>query len=725
MLLNKIITVSQLNVEFDHKKLIPLHPLLKFFPELQHKNYYMVYRRYFFFFLFNISGLVSQASDDPADTLSTIYLNNAVIISAQRYETDAFERPESVAYLSKRQLLQLSPMSMPDALSHVAGVWMQKTNHGGGSAFVRGLTGYQTLLMVDGIRMNNATYRSGPNQYLNTIDPLMISNIEVLRGGGSVQYGSDAIGGTIHMLSQDPVFSDEGFKVSGNLYGKYWSSDMEKTGRAQLNIGADNFAFVGAITYKNLGNIYAGGEIGALDPTAYNEYSMDFKALYRIRKKHQLIAAHQNLTQMDVPLYHKIAPGDYEIYHFNPQQRSLSYVRLESYYNKKLFSEIRYTLSHQNSFEARDKQKTGSVEFIKEEDEVYTLGANIEVVSNFNADWKASSGIEFYHDRVGSKTESENLETGETNQLRGLYPEGSTNDNLAIYSLHNYTLNRWNFSAGLRYNFVRLHLEDTTFGNTTISPDALVGNLGIVYKVNEHHNITANVNSAFRAPNINDVSSFGIADFRYEVPAYELKPETSLNKEIGYKIRHSHFSGALHIFHNKLNDLISNVPSEYNGLDSLDGYKVYKRENVNEAEIYGGEIELENVLAKNLIAFGNISYTYGRNINNDEPMRRIPPLNGRIGMRGNFLQHFSFIGEWVFAADQTRLSSGDIADDRIADGGTSGWNVFNLYSGYEHQYFTFNASFQNLFNEAYRIHGSGIDGIGRSFWLSLKININP
>lgn len=675
--------------------------------------------------IFLSGSLMSWAFDDDPDTLSTIYLNNAVVISAQRYETESFDRPESVAFLSKGQLHQLSPMSMPQALSNVAGVWMQRTNHGGGSAFVRGLTGYQTLLMVDGIRMNNSTYRSGPNQYLNTIDPLMISNIEVLRGGGSVQYGSDAIGGTIHMLSLDPMFSDEGLKVGGRAYGKYWSSAMEKTGRAQLNIGTKNFAVIGGVTYKNLGDIKAGADLGILDPTGYDEYSMDFKGVYRFGNKHQLIACYQSINQKDVPLYHKVAPGDYQVYNFSPQQRDLSYLKFESYYKNRLFSEIRYTLSHQNSLEVREKQKTGSVFFFTEEDVVNTLGANVEVISDFNANWKASSGIEFYHDDVGSKAQSENLETGGVSQLRGLYPDGATNDNYAIYSLHNYKLKQWDFSAGLRYNFLQLHLEDTTFGNTTISPDALVGNIGVVYKVNEHHHLTANINSAFRAPNINDVSSFGIADFRYEVPAYELKPETSLNKEIGYKVKRNHFSGAVHIFHNKLNDLISNVPGEYNGLDSLNGYKVYQRENINEAEIYGGEIELEATLAKSLSVFGNISYTHGWNISKEEPMRRIPPLNGRIGLRGKFLQHFSFMSEWIYAADQKQLSSGDIADNRIAYGGTPGWNVFNVMTSYEHSYFTFSAGLHNLFNEAYRIHGSGIDGIGRSFWLSLDININP
>ena len=106
-------------------------------------------------------------------------------------------------------------------------------------------------------------------------------------------------------------------------------------------------------------------------------------------------------------------------------------------------------------------------------------------------------------------------------------------------------------------------------------------------------------------------------------------------------------------------------------------------------------------------------------------MTRIPPLNGRIGLRGNVYKHFFFMAEWVVAGSQHRLSSGDKADDRIADGGTPGWNLINLYAGFDHKYFSFNASLQNLFDEAYRIHGSGIDGIGRSFWLTLRININP
>jgi iron complex outermembrane receptor protein/hemoglobin/transferrin/lactoferrin receptor protein len=113
-----------------------------------------------------------------------------------------FDTPEAVSVLTQKQLLQNAPRSTPEALMGLPGVWVQKTNHGGGSPFIRGLTGQQTLILIDGIRLNNATFRSGPNQYFNTIDPQSIAQIEVLRGSGSVQYGSDALGGVVHVLTK-------------------------------------------------------------------------------------------------------------------------------------------------------------------------------------------------------------------------------------------------------------------------------------------------------------------------------------------------------------------------------------------------------------------------------------------------------------------------------------------------------------------------------------------
>ncbi len=127
-----------------------------------------------------------------------------VVISANRYGSAKLKTPEAINRVDYKTIQKFLPNNTPAALRLTPGVFVQKTNHGGGSPFLRGLTGNQTLLLVDGIRLSNATTRYGPNQYFNTIDVFGIEKIEVLRGSGSVQYGSDAIGGTIQTFSHEP-----------------------------------------------------------------------------------------------------------------------------------------------------------------------------------------------------------------------------------------------------------------------------------------------------------------------------------------------------------------------------------------------------------------------------------------------------------------------------------------------------------------------------------------
>jgi outer membrane receptor protein involved in Fe transport len=118
----------------------------------------------------------------------------------------------------------------------------------------------------------------------------------------------------------------------------------------------------------------------------------------------------------------------------------------------------------------------------------------------------------------------------------------------------------------------------------------------------------------------------------------------------------------------------------------------------------------------------NLTWLYGKNLEDDEPMRRIPPLNGKLALQYNQSGIFSE-AEFLFAAKQDRLSGGDIDDHRIPDGGTPGWNILNLKAGYAWKTVSLNAGLQNLFNKAYRIHGSGVDGYGRSLWISLQFNV--
>ena len=443
-----------------------------------------------------------------------------------------------------------------------------------------------------------------------------------------------------------------------------------------------------------------------------------FQITYPVKKNHVLTLAYQYLKQKNVPLYHKIISGEYQEYDFDPQQRDLGYIRLSSYYSGNIFSKVRYTLSYQSSFEGRNKQRTGVTQFVREEDKVKTFGGIIEVISNIKKNWKATTGLEYYYDYISSTSSLFPDGIEEPIISRGLYPDGSTATNIAVFSLHILEYKKWNISLGARFNSFKLSLNDDFFGDLKIYPSALVGNAGLVYKIHPEHHFVVSINSAFRAPNINDVSSFGVADFRYEIPNYNLRSEKSFATEIGWKSRIDRFSVAVYAYQNRLKDLITNVPSSYEGQDSIEGYQVYKRKNINKAVIWGSEAELEYSLSSLVTAYGHIIYTYGQNIGQDEPMRRIPPLNAKLGFAYKSQKGIKVMVDWIFATKQTRLSGGDIADNRIQDGGTPGWNNMNITLGYSFKTLDIYAGLKNIFNTAYRIHGSGIDAVGRCFWVS-------
>ena len=152
------------------------------------------------------------------------------------------------------------------------------------------------------------------------------------------------------------------------------------------------------------------------------------------------------------------------------------------------------------------------------------------------------------------------------------------------------------------------------------------------------------------------------------------------------------------------------------------GYEVYIKQNSGQAWVRGFELESGYWMMPHLLLAGNITYTQGRDVSRNEPLRRIPPLHGRMLLQ--FTQKaFSVQAEWLAARSQKRLAQGDKEDNRIPAGGTPGWQVFNLSATYTHNA---RASLQlnalNIFNTDYRTHGSGINGVGRSLWMSAHVS---
>jgi hemoglobin/transferrin/lactoferrin receptor protein len=657
---------------------------------------------------------------------STIVLNNAVTVTAQRSERLAFDVAQSTTSISTSQLAELTPRSTPEALMNETGVWIQKTNHGGGSPIIRGLVGNQILLVMDGIRLNNATYRYGPNQYLSTIDPGLIDRIEVNRGSGSVLYGSDALGGVVQVISATPSFYSTGLKVGGNVQAKWMSAGMEQSIRPEIELSGKKIAFLGGFSARNFGNLLAGGELGVLNPTGYDEQSGDAKLVLRTGSNGVFTAAFQQTTQSHVPRYDQVVQGGFSLFKFEPQTRQLNYLRWESATKNPWLQSIRVIGSHNRSVEGTISQKNNSIELKKQLDEVNTMGLIAEVQSNPKSNWHVQSGIEYYSDKVNSSAIVLNTATNTETVQRGSYADGSTISNWAIFTNHQVDWQKFQFSAGTRFNGVTVSVVDNVFGDQQINPNAWVGNAGVMYSINPRLRMIGTMNTGFRAPNVDDMSKFGTIEANvFEIPSSGLAPERSFSVETGFKYSSSKLSWTLTAYQTKLTDLIDRVTTSYNGSTTFDGRTVYQKQNVGEALVRGVEADVEAMVAKSLTMFGNLTYTHGENETKKEPMRRIPPLFGKVGLRYTHPSGSWIRTEWVMAGRQDRLAAGDKSDVRIKirliDDAMPAWDVVNIYAGYSYKFLSVQVSAQNIFDKAYRVYASGIDGYGRCMTASVNV----
>lgn len=666
--------------------------------------------------LFVLSSKPTFASCKLSDT-SYVYLDS-IVIKSRLFDKAKNAVPYSVVVKNASTLKNENNRTTPEALMGASGVFVQKTNHGGGSAFIRGLTGNQTLLMLDGIRINNATFRYGPNQYLNTIDLYTVNEISVYKGTGSVEYGSDAIGGLIHLQTNSPRYKAQKTWSNYTLL-KYTGRNMEKTVRSSIEYAQDKWAIQVGGTFRNFGDLIGGKNVGTQIPSGYAERAINGKVKIKLSSQDELTFSSQTFIQTDVPIYHKVVLENFKINKIAIQEKGIHYLKWEHHSKSKLFSSLQFIQSLQFSNEERESNKNNASIYKFEKDQVRTYGSVIDFLSTPTKNWKVNSGIEYYSDLIGSQIKDQNLNTGNVTNKRGLYPDQSNYKNLSIFSLHKIDFKHWYFEAGVRWNQFKIELEDNTIGQIKFMPKALVGNVGLTYKVNKNHFIHASISSGYRAPNIDDMGTLGIVDFRYELPSSQLKPEQSIQYELGYTYQDHQLKIELSGFYLNLTDIINRQKL----VDSvIQGYPVYIKQNAEASYIKGFDGSFQYALSKAFNFSSNLTYTYGQNSTKNEPMRRIPPLFGANEFKWKN-QQTQILIQHQFAGKQNRLAQGDKEDNRIGPNGTPNWNLINLIFNHQIKNIQFQLSAINLLNEKYKTHGSGIYGMGRTYSIQMHLNL--
>ncbi len=686
-----------------------------------------------------------------------VYEVHEIQVTASRHEALQQSIPQLVSVVNRLKIRQRNSAQTPEILREEMGVFIQKTSNGGGSPIIRGLKANKILLLIDGIRMNNATYRGGNLQYLNTIDPGSIERMEVVHGPSSALYGSDALGGTINTITAEPGFSRSGKPAwSGRLETGFSSAEGNHRFTLQTAVHAKKWGLSLQSARYGYGNITRGGNGGdelmrrlsltpesgrnlakKQRPNAYDARYSQFKFTFQPHYKHKFTLFYQLARQGKVPRYDVFERQAYQAYFYEPQNRDLAYLKYENALHGPLADLMILTLSIHRQKEGRVKQKTSSVKMTVDRFSTTTRAWQLQFNKIFRKKHFILYGAEAYYDRLSANSYSRIIAdgVGEITSRAPLYPDNSRHDSFGVYAQSEWHLTPpWMLTSGLRYS---AFLLDAPFskkpplhlGLVKRRTFALTASVSSRYEFNEKISFVSNIAQGFRAPNLDDVSKFGPGkgDSFYDVPNPKIQSETGISLDGGLKFAYENARLNLVFYYTRLNDILIRRPAEFNALpyiiDENDTLAVFHKANAGKAVVSGFEIGGEALLKWGIIARANLSYAYGFNQTANEPLTAIPPLNGLFSLRRTS-PHFWLELSSRFALEQNRLSSEDLLDLRIPVGGTPGWFTLNARSGWAiNDNIDLQLALMNMLDWNYREHLSGLNAPGRSIVMSGKIEL--
>lgn len=777
-------------------------------------------KSFYLFFLISVSLLVSWApqalakkdnAEKKHDTEEIVEVPE-VTVTAARTDKEPFRTPNAITVLNLKTLERSNADIASNLLRNTVGVSAQQTTVGQGSPLLRGLTGYQTLIQVDWVRLNNSTFRSGPNQYTATIGPEMLDRAEVLLGSSSMLYGSGAMGGVMSFFTKTIPLNpaQQTWNIHPRLLARYTTATQERLGRLEVTGNKGRFGFIAGggtrfygdmnpgsgydLHYKNRKfeivdempsgvRLYDYDEIGKLSkdniperwlvdnegPLGWKAYDADAKIAYQLNNTSTINVAYQMWRQPQTPRYDKIAPQEFDEFFFEPQNRDLVYANYVVNPVRGGIDTLRLTASYHRQKEGRNEVKLDATSRRQRYDTVNTIGLSTQIVSSILPQQRLVGGGEFYLDMLQSRTVETDTKTGkdDIDENLGRFINGSQFWDASLYLQDEITIHdRIELTLGGCATFYQtnadLSLRDPSFDEFNVFDNSLTGSAGIVVSLTDSLNFVSSFGTAFRAPSLNDTTAVEVTNEGVTAPSPDLEAETSWTIEGGLKAKHSSFSGALTLFHSRINGLVARRPVQeaYAGetlpqlhqdlIKEYEGIDVLVFDNVDEAQFQGVELAGLAPIRPAWSVYGNVALLRGEvlKLNGKAPdpkkpwearTRREPPLNGIVGIQWEpeNTQYWATLFVRA-AASQRRLNRSDIRDPRIqgktrdpaevvfdsngnaVDAGTPGWWTLNIRGGVKlFDYTRLTLSLENLLDQRYRPHGSGVNAPGFNVSLSL------
>jgi hemoglobin/transferrin/lactoferrin receptor protein len=607
-----------------------------------------------------------------------------------------------------------------DVLQDLVGVALQQTTPGQGAAIVRGLKGSSILHLVDGMRLNNAMFRSAPTPWFALVPATSIERIEVVRGTPASLYGSDAVGGVVQSVSRLPEFESDTRAAAGDIMLGLDTAEQQRSLRATLDVGDRYLSGSISAEYLETGDRRIGGG-ERLAPSGYS--SQGVRAVLQgtpTETRSWFLDLHW-LEQPETPRIDELVPGFGQAepssseFFFEPNTRTFVHFQHDEITDAG--TDWKVDAAWQRIDDDRRTRDFNAVERRFEENRSDLYGLTINASGHLGAiDWIA--GIDLYYDEVSSSRYAEDITTGASTPLAARFPDGSTIAQSGVFTRAEWHVGeRHRLNAGIRYTNVDIELPN----GADITPARLSGDFGWIFDINEIWQVVANIGNGFRAPNIADIGTLGNRPGnRFNIPNADLGAETVTHLDFGVRHHGADWHAELIVYGLGYEDRIVSVGT---GDVTPNGRDIVQSVNAASARLYGVEAGMDANLSERLRLRANLQYTRGSQRIDDakEPADRVPPLSARVALVFTQSDTWTYEG-WLAAADrQDRLSDRDVRDVRIDPEGTAGWAAAGISARYTAASgWQFRAGLDNLFDTRYRVHGSGLDAPGRNLFLTIR-----
>jgi len=649
----------------------------------------------------------------------------------------------AVRVISSEEIWRSGARNLPELLQREAGVWMTFATYAGGTPIVRGLTGNDVLIVLDGLEINNTAYRFGPREYLSTIDLHLLERIEIVRGAAGA-YGGSTHGPVIRLFTKRDAAplaagddSPEG--PTARTHFRYSTVDKATIAHLEAQQEGEHYSFLFAATSRDFGDLRAGGQASFQRPTAYEETSGNTRLQYFVSDRQTLDLDVQVAEQTNVSQFNRLESGSHIVYRLNPRKREqfrISYLdSTPRSWSQRLEASVSLNQQRQKAYQQTALVPEEAVQSSDNNDsESVLLRFESAVGEHHSLTW----GLERVEEKIGAVRKRIDVLTGEQIE-RGRDPTrgGQSRERQSLWVEDRIDLlDDLAISAGVRFGSAEVSgTQATPVGvfPLEMSEDGVSGFVGLGWSVTDRVELLASFDSGFRLPGIDEVTSFtDDADFE-SLPSSSLEASTVDSFELGLRYQWERLRLELFIFHHELDRLAVLAPAEVDGLSfrDINGNRVQdpgepswaRTASIGASEIDGLDIDLGLELPWNLDLSASYRASEGDDHRTMTPLASQPPDFGRLGIRWQGPWKWAPWAEAVvrWAGDVTRLSETDLANPDFDPAWLEAFDVFEFRAGVTvPPRLRFLLVLENPADEEYKRFGSAIAGPGRNLVLSAE-----